>query len=437
MYFAHVQTHTQKQILVDNLVGPDIQCISTLCENDTSSYFTNAGPCGNYIWSVFDANGIDITATIQGQGTNQILVQWGLGPYGTVELEVVGCTPDYCTTPTSVQIPIIPANGSDFLNGPNVVCEGEVVSYDLTKWASVDYDWIVTGGTIINQEGSVVTIQWYSIGTGVIDVTYTSDFLQNLPGNGPNDCTGFATLNVEVKPKFYINPSPLDVCIGETTTFTASGSLGGVFDWSNTGGFQTPVSFNSVDITWTSSGNHSVTATLNAANPDLYCNSPATAFVTVHEVSAPTAITGPIEVCANSPSYIYEVAASQGLNAIWNPIAAIPGGGLPVANPVEGLYTDVTWGTEGGFDLWVKYQMIEAPFCTSDSFLLEVAELTLDPNLIITSPDAPCANETADYSLSGIHPDATIHWTISPTQYGSVVDGQGTDDIKIQWNEHT
>ena len=425
-------TYTE-QVIVDSLVGPDIQCISTLCENDTSSYFTNAGPCGDYIWSVFDANGVDITATIQGQGTSQILVQWGLGPYGTVELEVVGCTPDYCTTPTSVQIPIIPANGS--INGPDVVCQGDVISYDLTKWASVDYDWTITGGNLINQEGSVITVQWYSIGTGVIDVTYTSDFLQNLPGNGPNDCTGFATLNVEVKPKFYINPSPLDVCIGETTTFTAYGSLGGVFDWSNTGGIQTPNSSNSVDITWTSSGNHSVTATLNAANPDLYCNSPVTAFVTVHEVAAPTAVTGPIEVCATSPSYIYEVAASQGLNAVWNPMAAIPGGGLPVANPTEGLYTEVTWGAQGGFDLWVKYQMIEAPSCTSDSLLLEVAELTLDPNLIITSPDAPCANETADYTLIGLHPDASIHWTISPTQYGSVVDGQSTNDIKVQWND--
>ncbi|MDG2311954.1 MAG: PKD domain-containing protein, partial [Flavobacteriales bacterium] len=428
-------TYTQ-QVVVEDLLGPDIQCVSTLCENDTSSYFTNAELCQQYIWTVFDSNGIDITSTIQGQNTPEIFVQWGLGPYGTVVLEVVGCPDDYCTTPTSVQIPIIPANGS--INGPNVVCEGEVVSYDLTKWASVDYDWTVTGGTIINQEGSVITIQWNTAGPGVIDVTYISEFLQNLPGHTPNDCTGYANLQVDIRPEFSVSPSPLDVCIGETTTFFANGSSGGVFDWSNTGGYQTPNSFNSVDITWTSSGNHSVTATLNAANPDLYCNSSATAFVTVHEVAAPTAITGPEWVCAESPSYIYEVAASQGLKAIWTPIAAVPGGLLPEAVPEEGLYTNVTWGMEGDFELWVKYQMIDAPSCISDSIKKDVYELALDPLLEITSTDAPCANETADYSLSGIHPDATIHWTIheytSPyaqSVYGSVVDGQGTDNITI------
>jgi PKD repeat protein len=426
-------TYTE-QVLVDSLVGPDIQCVSTLCENDTSSYFTNAELCQQYIWTVFDSNGIDITSTIQGQNTPEIFVQWGLGPYGTVVLEVVGCPDDYCTTPTSVQIPIIPANGS--INGPNVVCEGEVVSYDLTKWASVDYDWTVIGGTIINQEGSVVTIQWNNAGPGVIDVTYTSEFLQNLPGHTPNDCTGFATLNVDVRPKFYISPSPFDVCIGETTVFTAydnNGASSAAFDWTNSGPFpQTAISGNSISITWTSSGNHSVTATLNAANPDLYCNSSATAFVTVHEVAAPTAITGPIEVCANSPSYIYEVAASQGLNAIWTPSATT---GVPSANPYVGLYTEVTWGATGPFALEVEYQMADAPYCNSDPFTLIVEELTLDPLLEITSTDAPCANETADYSLSGIHPDATIHWTINLPQYGSVIAGQGTENITIQWND--
>ena len=423
-------TYTE-QVLVDSLVGPDIQCISTLCENDTASYFTTAN-CLDYTWSVFDALGVPILP-VNGQGTNEIFVQWGQGPYGTVELQVDNCTPAHCNTPTSIQIPIIPANGS--INGPDIVCEGEVVSYDLTKWVSVDYDWSVTGGSVINQEGSVATIQWNTSGIGTIDVTYTSDFLQDLPGNGPNDCTGFATLNVEVKPKFNVYPSQLDVCLGATTLFSASGSLGGIFDWSNSGGLAQNVTGNTAEITWTSSGSYTVTADLNAANPDLYCNSTVTSFVTVHEVAPPTAVTGPIEVCVNSPSYIYEVAASQGLNAIWTPNSTNPGGGVPVANPVVGLYTEVTWGMSGLFNLEVVYEMAEAPFCTSNPFTLVVEERTHGPAVAITSPDAPCANEIANYSISDIHPDATIHWTIDLPQYGSVVGGQGTDNMTVQWND--
>jgi PKD repeat protein len=423
-------TYTE-EILVDNLVGPDIQCISTLCENDTSSYFTNAD-CDIYVWSVFDALGAPILS-FTGQGTNEIFVQWGLGPYGTVELMVEDCMPAHCNTPTSVQVPIIPINGS--INGPEIVCQGEIASYDLTKWISVDYDWSVTGGTLINQEGSIATIQWYNSGIGTIDVTYTSDFLQNLPGHGPNDCTGFATLNVEVKPKFFVSPSTLDVCIDATTIFTASGSLGGVFDWTNSGGLAQNVTGNTAEITWSSSGTYTVTADLNAANPDLYCNSTVTSFITVHEVAPPTAVTGPIEVCVNSPSYIYEVAASQGLNAIWTPSSTNPGGGLPSANPSVGLYTEVTWGMSGLFNLEVVYQMADAPYCNSNPFTLVVEERTHGPAVAITSPDAPCANEIANYSISDIHPDATIHWTIDLPQYGSVVGGQGTDNMTVQWND--
>ena len=78
------------------------------------------------------------------------------------------------------------------------------------------------------------------------------------------------------------------------------------------------------------------------------------------------------------------------------------------------------WEAEGRL-AGLEYQMADAPYCISDPFTLIVEELTLDPLLEITSPDAPCANETADYSLSGIHPDATIHWTIDLPQHGSVI----------------
>jgi len=417
------------QVEVDSLIGPDIICISTLCEGDTSTYSTTAN-CSGYLWSVFDALGAPVIFT--GQGTSEIFVEWGLGPYGIVELEVSGCTPQYCTTPTSVMIPIIPANGD--INGANLVCEGDVVMYDLTKWVSVDYDWSVTGGTIVSQDNQTIAVQWYT--SGIIEVSYTSSFLQGIPGNGVNDCMGFASLNVEVRPKFSITPSSIDICKDTPVLFSMNAVSGGGFNWSNSGVANVnSATSTSYDVSFPNSGVYSVTADVDAASITLYCNTTATSWVTVHDVPMPTSITGALEVCSDSPSYIYEVAGSSGLTAAWTASAANSGSGLPSAMPFAGLYTDVTWGQSGPYTLDVQYMMTTLPYCMSPAFSLNINEITLDPGLAVTSPDAPCANESAGYFLNGVHPEAILNWTVTPSQYGSVVSGQGTNAITVQWND--
>ena len=79
--------------------------------------------------------------------------------------------------------------------------------------------------------------------------------------------------------------------------------------------------------------------------------------------------------------------------------------------------------------------MTTLPYCMSPAFSLNINEITLDPGLAVTSPDAPCANESAGYFLNGVHPEAILNWTVTPSQYGSVVSGQGTNAITVQWND--
>jgi PKD repeat protein len=419
-------------VTVGNLLGPEIFWISTLCEQDTSTYWTDAD-CGDFIWTVEDATGAPVAFT--GQGTSEIFVQWGIGPYGTITLSVDNCTPQHCTEPTQVQVPIIPENGS--IDGATQVCEGAVVTYDITKWNGAEYNWSVTGGNIIQDEAQTLTVQWGSTGTASIDITYSSEFLQCLPEHSADDCVGSAHLDVFILPEYDLthNGSSNIACVGSSTIATASGTSGTNFIWSVVPVVPfTTIAGNQIEVVWPA-GTQQYTITATPGNIGDYCNFTESIFISVEDVPVPTSISGPIVVCAGNPSYIYEAAPLQGHTVIWNPLAANPGGGLPTLMPFDGLFTEVTWGQGGPFTLQAAYAMTSAPYCYSDWLNLAIDEITIDPSTYIISNGAPCANTTSSFSISTLHPDAVISWSIVPAQYGSISSGQGSSSVDIQWND--
>ncbi|MBK9735141.1 MAG: PKD domain-containing protein [Saprospiraceae bacterium] len=166
----------QMQILVDDLPGPNIYWVSTLCEGDSSKYWTDAVGC-TYTWMVTDANNNAVPFT--GNGNDTICVVWGSGPHGFVTLDLSNCGGTYCEKPVTVQVPIISSIAN--IAGESVVCVGSKETYTLPKWASVYYDWTVTGGMIVNGDGThTVTIMWGSGPTGTIHVDYFSEFYRDF-----------------------------------------------------------------------------------------------------------------------------------------------------------------------------------------------------------------------------------------------------------------
>jgi hypothetical protein len=422
------------EVTVENLVGPEIFWISTLCEGDTSTYWTDAD-CDDYLWDVLDYNGAPITFT--GQGNSEIFVTWGQGPYGTISLIVDNCNPVNCDTPTIVQVPIIPADG--IINGEIHVCEGSIMTYNMTKWNSVNYDWTVTGGFIIQDEDPTLTVQWGSTGQGTIDVVYSSEFLQCLPEHTTSDCKGLAHLDVFILPEYNLSHNGITntACVGSTTVFTASGSSSNNFIWSiNPSIPYTNLGSGEIEVVWPS-GTTSYSVTATPGNIGDYCNFSESVYISVEDIPMPTSITGPTEVCSQYPSYIYEGTASPGLTLFWNAIATNPGGGLPSVTPFDGLYTNVTWGAGGPFTLQATYVRTSAPYCMSNMYTLSVDEITIDPSTSIISNGSPCANTTSTYSISTLHPDAQITWSVVPSHLGSIASGQGTQNIDVQWNDFT
>ena len=411
-------------IYVDSLEGPNIYWVSTLCANDSSKYWTDATNC-TYNWTVLDEN--DSTIAFYGQGNDTICVQWGNGPVGTVILDAQNCDQDYCPFPVSVSIPIIPPTTD--INGATIVCSNATQTYTVPKWLSVYYDWSVTNGTIVSGQGTnTITIHWDAgPGTGTINLNYASDFLSGLPDQNPDDCEGLGALTVDIKPDFEIfGPNPTIVCINTSSSFFANPSDPAGFTWSITP--TVPFSgqgLSTISVNWTVAGNYIITAIPN--DTTVFCIDQASTSITVIEVSPPDSITGPLEICPGELASYFGHSSMTDVSFEWTLTGGTPS--TYTGNPLT-----VTWNSVGPYSISLQQKQLNAPNCISDPITLNINEISLIDSLFINGPDG-CINTVQNYSGGPLqHPGANYSWSISPASSGSVVSGQGTLNIQIQWN---
>lgn len=412
-------------IVVDELEGPAIFCVSTLCAGDSSKYWTDATNCGTYVWTVLDENGLPVSFT--GQGTDTICVQWGAGPVGTVTLEATGCDSAYCDGPVSVTIPIISA--TTIIDGDIVVCENGVSTYTVPKWMSVYYNWQVSGAISWTGQGTnTITVQWGAApGPGIITLNYYSNFLGGLPGHDSIDCAGTATLTVAIKPAFDIFAPPSPTCVNSSSIFFATASPSAAYTWSVTPSAPfTGQGTNSITVNWTTGpGNYVISAM--PINPNAYCNNKVTTVMRVVQVQKPDAITGPIDICPGDTYTYFGQTTQTGVGFVWTVTGGTPANAT--GNPLT-----VTWNPVGPYIVALQNSMLGSPFCVSDSIQLKVKPKLINGPLTITGLPA-CINTTQNYVGGPLqHPEATYNWVVSPASIGSVVGGQGTPNPQIQWN---
>ena len=82
-----------------------------------------------------------------------------------------------------------------------------------------EYDWTVTGGTVVNQDGNQISIIWGPAGVGTIHVEYESPFLGGLQGHAYPDCSGAGDLTVEILPELVFLSAPNQACADQSLTF--------------------------------------------------------------------------------------------------------------------------------------------------------------------------------------------------------------------------
>ncbi|MFM9949428.1 MAG: PKD domain-containing protein, partial [Saprospiraceae bacterium] len=363
--------------------NPGLDCIGTVCEGETVTYTSDA-TCSSFIWNV-SANG-DVLGG-GGAGDNFVTINWPTGPVGTVELQVSNCgNPNVCLEPTIATIPVLSDNAE--IAGPDRVCKGETSIYSLPEYEGTTFLWTVSNfGTIVAGAGThEITVEWFG------------GFLPNQPqlvtveyDNCYLGCGGIDSLVVNFRPE-YIASGPIEVCAGETATYTSTDlqtnvpfsanwiarASDGTEVWNSTG--------TTAAITWpTTPGFYTLSVT--AAVPANYCTEVYDIRVEVlPPPGALSAIVGEAEICPGI-AYTYEATGVSPNHSVrWE----VNNGGTNTTfygNPLN-----VLWGNAGPYEMSVVQINNNGPGCASAS--ISFSAQAIAPFTLTGDPDV-CEDQTS------------------------------------------
>jgi len=431
-------------VTIEPLEGPNIYWISTLCEGDTTKYWTDAMDC-SYIWTAIDSDGISVLPISTDITNDTLCVVWGDGPFGTVSLEVSGCSDGpYCAKPTSVIVPIIEQNTT--IEGRDTVCSNSASFYDVPKWPTVEYEWEIipaSAGMILSGQGTnSIYIQWTTgPASATINVSYGSEFLGGIVGHTPEDCEGSASFDVDILPKFEIkSPTESQFCIDENFNLLA-GDVGPTnidpvngWTWEIRPTTGPDIVFTGIFGAYTTSlsmpGSYVIAAYPDYPNP--YCNDTVFTSINIVEVALPDSISGNKEVCPDAIETYFGFASEPGIQLEWDVLNG------SFVGPSTGNPVTIDWNPTGPYEVLVKQVQISDPNCESDYISCPIDIKMIPPPTDIIGNNA-CANEVETYTADPIptDPDATFSWSITPSTAGSVISGDNATTSDIQWNNYS
>jgi len=393
---------------------------SIVCAGTTSTYYTEFGMY-NYNWVVSRGG------TIVGGGTstdNTVTVMWDTAGIQKVSVNYLdyyfGCMAanmtDFKVTVNPLPVPIITGPGASCLNSPGIIY--------TTEPGMTNYEWITYGGTITSggtTSDNSATIDWNMAGIDGVSVIYTN----------ANGCTAATPTLYTVIADTLLVPilsGPGKVCMSSTDNIytTQSGMIN--YNWTvSTGAIitagGTPAS-NTISITWTTAGNHSVS--VNFSGSDVSCKSagPVVYPVTVDSLPVPT-ITGDSILCGGTTAaYVTEIGMS---NYSWS----VNGGTILNGGTSSDYYTIVTWDTTGTHEISVNY--MDAGGCMAAVPTVHIITVYPLPMPTITGPIAVCAGTKGNvYMTQSGMTDYT--WMVSSG--GTITSGGSLTDttVTITWD---
>ncbi len=408
-----------KVIVVLNGTGPVIDtdcCHGTVCPGDTSTFCTSM-VCATYNWSVTGGT------IISGAGTACIKVMWNATYTGptTVSLSVPGCGSAPCPGTTTIQVPVLYPNLP--VSGPAVLCAGASGSYFLPSMPGTYYLWTTTAppGTYSfndkDRNTAGVNISFNTPGTYQLQCQYTNP----LAG-----CSGVSSITVSVLPVFTFTGDET-VCEGSAAIYTANGNA----NWTVTpaGAVFAPGPGTVKIITWSAPGTYTIQASPAVAG--VFCNSSAVKIVQVVAKPVLGPVTGPLVVCPGK-NHVFKVTTNKPGNPFtWSvPVGA---GSVMSQMGADGDSAIIKLNGSGPWTVQVIQQIEISPgvFCLS---LPQTLTVTAFPVPVITGPSTVCIDAVTTYTVAGTYPPGDLQWSVSPSNRGSILSGQGTNMVTIRWH---
>lgn len=386
-----------QNITVNPTPVPVITGPVSVCMYNIVTYALQTASANTKLWTV--AGGQIIGASIG----NSIIVHWntaGTGSVSVTETNSLGCdsTATISVTVGATSIPQI--------NGANTVCAYSATSYSTPLSVNTTYSWSVTGGSIIANSGTSISIRWNAGPSGTITLT----------ASNASGCDSTITQNI------VINPTPTPTISGPTSACTHTiqsyflqTTSGNSISWYVTGGQIIGASTgNSINVEWTTAGTGTVSVTETHA---LGCDSTVAITVNVGQTSIPQ-INGPATLCAYSTSSYYTPLWSN-TTYTWNVT-----GGTIVSNNTTSII--VTWGagTVGTITLTAS----NASGC--DSTIVQNIIINPTPTPAITGVPSACTHTTGIYSLQNATSNS-VQWSVTG---GQILGSATSNSIQVLWN---
>ena len=237
-------------------------------------------------------------------------------------------------------------------------------------------------------------------------------------------CVGTTVFNVTITP-LPSQPSAISgstsPCVG-TQAYSVSNTSGVTYAWSATGGtISAGQGTSAVTVTWSGAGAQTLTCV-----PSNTCGNGTsrTQSITVDTTPAqPSSIVGSSIACTGDAVENYSVTNVSGVSYTWT----TTGGGTLNGS---GNTSNIVWTTAG------NYTMSVTPSNTCGNGAVRTLNVTVKqtPNPVVTGDNLVCpiANET--YTVPNV-PGNTYNWTV--TGNGTIISGQGTNSVVVQWNSGT
>lgn len=391
-----------------------INCASVVCEGSTEKYNVQDGCKGE--WNV-------IGGTIVGQNGNEIEVQWdqvdpsdGFG-YVMYKSEC-GC-PEW----TTIKIPVILKSAK--IKGQQAICADKQYTYSLPQWPTTSVKWNVSGPGAAqldySQQRNEVLFQASQPGTYILVADYFNTLLS---------CKGQASFTIEVETPVVISGGADEICVGTSQTFNANPNVPVVWKVSAGGSVTTsPPMTGPFTYNFTTPGSYTITATKNGGG----CESNA---IVVKVLPNPAPPAGPIfgenKVCAGKP-YVFKLnSVDPGMVPVWE----VTNGTIQGSNTGASV-TIVFNAGASQYVISVRNKLANSTAgCLSTPIFIKVAPLNLNSITINPNPGPFCPSSTQTFSanLNGIVPDS-MEWSFGNSNFGSVVAGQGTGNITVNFNE--
>ena len=408
---------------VENTSGPAINCIGTVCTGEEVTYTTDAMGCASYFWTVSTDGQIT-----DGGTTNDdfVTIIWTSGSAGTIELAVDGCGAAFCQQATIEEVPII-SNDAE-IEGPSIVCRGDVEIYSIQHWNGMEYNWSVStyGEIKSGQNSNEIVVKW-DLGFIPTDQQWVAVDYENCY----LDCSGSDTHTVDILPEYFI-AGPIEACQNSNSQYQSinvitNGAVmsnwtvtapDGSIVWTSAGAQAT------ANISWpAATGIYQIETTPN--NPTDFCFDNYSVFVKIVEAPpAPMGITGTDLVCPGQ-AYNYDVVSLQPDNGFeWT----INDGGI--ISYASGASINHSWGINPPYQLSVVEIATDGLACVSDPTTFSATPIT---TLTMTGVNELCAEESGMYTAT-YYDEVDYEWEIIPSDAGTILEGLNTEVIEILWH---